>query len=322
MATAETGVVSQGLRPPVGAGGRAEEKGRMRKDEELIRRLAQSELYAEYEKAFSDSTELPLSLRPVEFWSLPHRGRPRENPFCALLAQANRSCAACLRIQGDLAKAAESARPTTATCFAGLCDTAVPVRLGERTVGLLQTGQVALEKPSRERFRKVARQILEWGAQVDLTRLEDAYFHSKVLSPKQYGATVRLLEIFGRHLGLVANQLAIQTQHAEVPLARRAKAYLASHHTEPLTLREVSAAMHVSTFYFCKVFKKATGMTFTDYLGRVRVERAKNLLGNPHLRVSEIAYAVGFQSLTHFNRVFRQVSGQSPTRFREELTTA
>jgi YesN/AraC family two-component response regulator len=67
------------------------------------------------------------------------------------------------------------------------------------------------------------------------------------------------------------------------------------------------------------MFKKATGLTFTDYLGRVRVEKAKNLLLNPHLRVSEIAYTVGFQSLTHFNRIFRKVAGEAPTDFRERL---
>jgi AraC-like DNA-binding protein len=75
--------------------------------------------------------------------------------------------------------------------------------------------------------------------------------------------------------------------------------------------------MHVSNFYLCKMFKKSTGVTFTQYLSRVRVEKAKNLLLNPHLRVSEIAYDVGFQSLTHFNRVFRQVVGQSPSEYRE-----
>jgi YesN/AraC family two-component response regulator len=70
------------------------------------------------------------------------------------------------------------------------------------------------------------------------------------------------------------------------------------------------------------MFKKATGLTFTDYLGRIRVEKAKNLLLNPHLRVSEIAYTVGFQSLTHFNRVFRKLTGESPTDFREKLKKA
>jgi AraC-like DNA-binding protein len=79
--------------------------------------------------------------------------------------------------------------------------------------------------------------------------------------------------------------------------------------------------MHVSTFYFCKVFRKAVGITFTDCLGRIRVEQAKRLLLNPHLRVSEIAYAVGFQSLTHFNRMFRQLTGESPTRFRDKVTS-
>jgi AraC-like DNA-binding protein len=51
-------------------------------------------------------------------------------------------------------------------------------------------------------------------------------------------------------------------------------------------------------------------------------EKAKNLLLNPHLRVSEMAYTVGFQSLTHFNRVFRKLTGESPTDFREKLKKA
>jgi AraC-like DNA-binding protein len=79
--------------------------------------------------------------------------------------------------------------------------------------------------------------------------------------------------------------------------------------------------MHVSTFYFCKIFKKATGLTFTEYLGRVRIEKAKTLLLNPHLRISEIAYDVGFQSLTHFNRIFRKTTGEAPTTFRDRGTS-
>jgi YesN/AraC family two-component response regulator len=100
-------------------------------------------------------------------------------------------------------------------------------------------------------------------------------------------------------------------------MIRRAKAYIADHHADPIGLDDIARALHVSTFYFCKMFKKATGLTFTDHLGRVRVEEAKRLLLNPHLRVSEVAYAVGFQSLTHFNRLFRLLTGESPTHFRD-----
>ena len=49
------------------------------------------------------------------------------------------------------------------------------------------------------------------------------------------------------------------------------------------------------------------------------IEKAKNLLLNPNLRVSEIAFEVGFQSLTHFNRVFKKLLGQSPTEYRAQL---
>ena len=113
----------------------------------------------------------------------------------------------------------------------------------------------------------------------------------------------------------------IQDAEAEPPMVRRARAYIAGHQADPIKLDDIACAMHVSTFYFCKMFKKATGLTFTDYLGRTRVEKAKSLLLNPHLNVSEIAYTVGFQSLTHFNRIFRAIAGEPPTAFRANGTS-
>jgi len=290
----------------------------MNKDINVIERLNRSEVYGEYQKAFGEATELPLTLRPLETWQLAHRQQVHENPFCALMAQANRTCAACLEVQHRAVEGAKNG-PETVTCFAGLCDTAVPIKLGEKTIGFLQTGQVAVEEaPSEVQFSRITRQIAEWGSQIDLKQLREAYFHSKVLSRSQYAGVVRLLEIFGKHLSLVANQIALREAEAESPLVRRARAYIAGHHEDPLSLDEIAKAMHVSTFYFCKVFKKATGLTFTDYLGRIRVEKTKTLLLNPHLRVSEIAYMVGFQSLTHFNRVFRSLTGESPSHFRDK----
>ena len=111
----------------------------------------------------------------------------------------------------------------------------------------------------------------------------------------------------------------VQQRNAEPPVITRAKEFIAAHQDEALSLGTVSKAVNTSSFYFCKLFKKATGLNFTDYVSRVRVEKAKNLLLNPNARVSEVAYEVGFQSLTHFNRVFRKVVGESPTEFRGRL---
>jgi hypothetical protein len=186
-------------------------------------------------------------------------------------------------------------------------------------VGFPQTGQVFLAPPNRERFAKTARQLMDWGTKTDLSKLEDAWFHTRVLKPDQYQAMVRLLTIFAQHLSIVGNQILVAGQNAEPPVITRAKAYIAAHQDEPLSLGAVSKAVNTSSFYFCKLFKKATGLNFTDYVSRVRVEKAKNLLLNPNARVSEVAYEAGFQSLTHFNRIFRKVVGESPTEFRRQL---
>ena len=288
----------------------------MNRAADLIYRISKSDIYKDYERAFSDATQLPMALRPTEIWRLALEGKRYQNRFCALLAKSNRTCAACLQVQKEMQDMAGPGAKTV-TCFAGLCDTAVPVKAGEKVIGYLQTGQVALRKPNEVQFNRITQQLVDWGVSVDLTQLKDAYYHSRTLAPQQYTAMIKLLEIFATHVSTLANEIVVQEDEAESPLIRRARAYILANQADPIDLDKVAQAMHVSTFYFCKMFKKATGLTFTDYLSRVRVEKAKTLLLNPHLRISEIAYDVGFQSLTHFNRMFRKIVGESPTAYRE-----
>ena len=288
----------------------------MNRTTSIAERIAGSGFYKNYERAFSDATQLPLAVRSTEGWRFALEGKKYQNPFCALLAKCNRTCAACLETQKRMDDV-PGTKARTVTCFAGLSDSAVPVQAGEKVVAFLQTGQVALCKPSAAQFAKITKQLLNWGVTVDLQKLEEAYYHTRCLSPEQYTGMLKLLETFAEHLSLVANQVAVQEEEAQSPFARRARAYILANQADPIDLARVAQAMHVSTFYFCKMFKKATGLTFTEYLGRLRVEKAKHLLLNPHLRISEIAYDVGFKSLTHFNRVFRRVVGQSPTAYRE-----
>ena len=288
----------------------------MNRAADLVERLWKSDIYKDYERAFSDATQLPMSLRPTEIWRLALEGKRYQNPFCALLAKTSRTCAACLQVQKEI-QGMPGTGAKTATCFAGLCDTAVPVTAGDKVIGYLQTGQVALRKPNEVQFNRITQQLRDWGVNVDLTQLKEAYYHSRTLAPQQYTAMVKLLEIFATHISTQANEIVVQEDEAESPMIRRARAYILANQADPIDLDKVAQAMHVSTFYFCKMFKKATGLTFTDYLSRVRVEKAKALLLNPHLRISEIAYDVGFQSLTHFNRMFRKIAGESPTAYRE-----
>lgn len=284
----------------------------------LVAQLKRSQIFRDYEEAFRETTGLPFNLRAIEAFDLPHHEDPNENPFCALMATSNKSCAACLQLQK---KVEDEARlePKTLKCFAGLCDSAVPVRVGENLIAFLQTGQILLHTPTKEQFARTTRELLKWGTEVDLKRLEEAYFQTRVIKKKQYESILRLLTIFALHLSTLSNQLSVRKSAAELPAITRARLFIAEHQGDGLSLTQVASAVNMSAFYFCKTFKKATGMTFTGYLARVRVEKVKNLLLNPHRRVSEAAFEAGFQSLSQFNRVFRRIAGEAPSAYRERL---
>jgi AraC-like DNA-binding protein len=293
----------------------------MQNENVLAKTLCSSKIYQDYERAFSEATGLPVALRPVDSWQLPHHGQRSENPFCAMLATRSRACAACLQVQQKLAERARY-EPGSETCQVGMCDTAVPVRLGDQLVGFLHTGQIFRRKPTEAQFNRVAQLCNDWGVPVDREKLRTAYFNTRVLSQKEHEAMVKLLQIFAQHLSIVANQIVVQEKNAEPPVIARAKEFISAHQTEDISLGQVAKAVNTSTFYFCKMFKKFTGINFTDYVSRVRIESARGLLLNPNLRISEIPYEVGFQSLTHFNRVFKKVVGQSPTEYRGQLAHA
>ena len=290
----------------------------MKAETTLVERLATSPLYNDYERAFSEATGLPLRLRSVDSWQLPHHGQRKENPFCAMMAGKSRACAACLQVQQTLGETARECSQS-ANCQVGLSDTAVPVRLGEQLIGFLHTGQVFRKKPTESQFRKVYELTQQWGIENSEEELKEAFFATRVLNQKEHEAVVKLLEIFATHLSEISNQIVVQQANAEPPMITRAKEFIKQNHAEDLSLAQVAKAVNTSSFYFCKMFKKGTGLNFTEYVSRVRIENAKNLLLNPNLRISEIAYQVGFQSLTHFNRVFKKIVGESPTEYRGKV---
>ena len=177
-------------------------------------------------------------------------------------------------------------------------------------------GQQTLETTATERHIGLEGQSRDAGMSRGLGRIEDGDCQIFVPSQSRYEAMVRLLEIFAQQLSLFANEILIEQDEREPYRVRLARAYISNHQSEYFSLSDLARSVHVSTFYLCKIFKKATGLTFIEFRNRLRIKMAKKLLVNPNLSVSEIAYRVGFQSLTQFNRLFRRTVGESPTAFR------
>ena len=284
----------------------------------IIEQIHRLELYQNYERAFVEATGLPLRLLSAGGWQPSGCGMHHRNPFCELLARRSKSCDACLRTRQDLTLFDKSDHHTS-TCFAGLCESCVPIRMGGKVAGFLLTGQIMNERPTPARFARFVRRMREWGVAFDEVQLRRTYFATPVMSLRHYRSILDLLVVFAGHLSLIADQLFLRDANSEAPEIHRAREFIKDHLTEPLDLRLVADSANLSSCYFCKKFKESTGLTFTAYVARTRVEAAKELLFNPQVRVSEVAFEVGFQSLTHFNRVFKQIAGLSPTQFRGTL---
>src|SRR5262245_21103967 len=101
-----------------------------RQNRALVEALCKSKVYRDYERAFTEATCRPVAFRSAESWQLPLHGKRHENPFCQMLAQKSRACAACLQVQEKLSECA-ARQAGTVVCLVGLSDTAVPVRLGD-----------------------------------------------------------------------------------------------------------------------------------------------------------------------------------------------
>lgn len=96
----------------------------------------------------------------------------------------------------------------------------------------------------------------------------------------------------------------------------KARKYIEQHSAEELSLTKLAKTVNMNANYLSEKFKQVTGTNFVEYVARTRFANAVVLLRNPNLRISEIAFAVGFQSLSQFNRVFKRFSGKSPTQYR------
>lgn len=93
--------------------------------------------------------------------------------------------------------------------------------------------------------------------------------------------------------------------------------YIDKNYQRQITLEQISKFTNLDPYYFCRLFKKATNSTFTEYLNFVRVAKSEKRLSETTETISEIAYSLGFSSASYFNRIFKKYKGCTPTQYKK-----
>lgn len=126
-----------------------------------------------------------------------------------------------------------------------------------------------------------------------------------------------LTDLFRSSMDELYSQMAGQVRKNEHKDIHIITAYIADHYRENLTLEVLAKHIHMNSFYFSSYFKKQVGQNFKDYLNRVRMEHAMELLLSTDKRSYEIADAVGFRDYRYFNEVFSRYYGKTPAAYRK-----
>jgi len=201
-------------------------------------------------------------------------------------------------------------------CPAGLTKLVTPVLINGKHVGNLVAGPFALEVLNASRLRQRRRELKKVGLESRIAGLQASWRGSPVLTAEKLEAVKTLLEMFAQYLAECGQRLLLEEAGRQSPLLQKVEAQFTAQGDQATTVRELADRLNISPCYFCKLFRKQTGLTFTEYRTQLRVEAAKRLLLNRHLRISEVAFEAGFDSIPYFNRVFRRLVGCSPSQFR------
>jgi AraC-like DNA-binding protein len=280
--------------------------------------MAGSKFFRDYQRAFEAATGLLPELRSPQssFWAESTDACP-DSP-CVRLGLGRRSCAACLYFQQKLAVAAEHSA-LTRECHAGFCETVVPVRTGNRVIALLHIGQVRLRAPTDNDEQRVVRLLSRSLPDTVAGQVRAALWQTRYIDPVRYTFLIQLLEFFSRQLSDWYVLNAPTKRPTEPGAMLRAREWIGAHYHEPLTLAKVAQVAQMGSTHFCRKFHRTTGLKFREFLSRMRIARVRQLLADPNNAIAESALAVGFQSVSQFNRTFHKLVGQSPTEYRAAL---
>ena len=105
----------------------------------------------------------------------------------------------------------------------------------------------------------------------------------------------------------------------EIPHLLPVLKYISEHYSEHISLADISSVANMHSSYFCKVFRSALGISFVEYLNLVRISNAKTLLEETKKNVTEIAFEVGFSSVSYFIKTFKKYNSHSPNKYKSLL---
>lgn len=137
-----------------------------------------------------------------------------------------------------------------------------------------------------------------------------------MLQPKDQ---LQLEQYVAAQLGILISKIATQRSSVGRQAVSKAKEFIDANYVSDIGLKEVAEKVYLNPSYFSQIFKDNTGENFINYLTKLRIEKATEMLKQSELKIYEIAKAVGYSDQAYFSRIFKQIIGVNPIEYRRRL---
>jgi len=239
---------------------------------------------------------------------LPFSQQIHKCPMCDLAKGSPEGYAGCVRCRNTVLKwVIRRKKALCGLCAKGLFEYCHPVLRGTEVAAVVFIGNILTEDPRQQErlekhFQKPPLETMEKNFSAARCRqtaaLVENYIHF-------------LLDRYGESWEAPANALI-----------GNIKSYLQEMLLTDFSIEDIAAVFNYNPKYLGRLFKSKTGYTIREYSNLLKIERAKGLLSRQKQSISEISCQSGYNNLTHFNRVFKRVTGQSPQEYRKASSTA
>ena len=239
------------------------------------------------------------------------RGHP---PFCRAindLPEGHERCIAC--DQCKIRHYTEERGFQFYRCHAGICEAVMPLYDKKNPVAYLAVGCYLDDSPMEEQWEHT-RSLLDWWPGGP-DSLKEAFFQFRQYSQQEVQAYAETLEALSAYIQLKGMILATEQTDAQ-----KLALYLDEHYMEKLSLASISRHLHIGRTKLCAIAKELSGGETLSYLiARRRIDAAKRLLLQSNMPISAVAESVGISDYNYFSKVFRSMTGTTPSTFRKKV---
>jgi len=229
--------------------------------------------------------------------------------FCREMGQMQCVRQGCqsFHVEMRLRALAQGTHSVIVSCPSGFCLFLLTIHGGAG--GLIEGGRILILQPEKA-MEHLDKRLLRLGIAAIPESFRTQYSETRHLDLERLAGVIELVR------NIIASVPAPPSVHNKPEAICKALQFIGEHLWEAITIEQAAKSACLSQGYFSKLFKQSTGLTFGEYLAKTRVARARTLLRTTGRRISEIAYESGFESIPHFNRMFKRFTGVTPRQMR------